>query len=272
MSKISKVSHCICIIGVIAFAWLSYAQPGEYYGLINGSVTIFPLDDSEVYEIYDIRFRSETKPTWSQNIPSNFSYDYIELTINYKTKAIVYFPSLKCRYGTKESTFSKELLKELLTTDSEAKSDTITSEQLDQLFEFITSAGDGTLPKPRHHPYYVESPYHASFVHFLLGFSFGRGFCILILIIGGLLWLVGFSRMKHESSRVSEHQPATRLISIVVIAVLINYGLFFGGGIFGLFRWYHRRIWSLSMRNSFSLWNASYTYLNPIFFYTPFCH
>jgi len=235
MARISKVAHCICLIGLIAFACLSHAQPGKYHGLIDGSVTVCPSDDSQVYEYYDIRFHSETRPTWRKDRPTNFSYDYIDLTFNYKTKATVYFPSLKCLYGTKESTFSKALLKDLLITNSEAKSDTIISKQIDQLFGLITSAGVGTFPNPRHHPYYVESPLRGSFFHSCSGFSPGPGFGVLILIIGGILWFVGFSRTKDASSLVGERRQATRLVSLVVIAVLTNYGLFFFGMFLGFF-------------------------------------
>ena len=235
MFRVSYVAYIICLIGVIAFAWLSHAQPGKYQGLIDGSVTVFPSDDSKVYEYYDIRFHSETKPTWRKNRPTNFKYDYIELTFNYKTKAIVYFPTLKCLCGTKESTFSKTLLEDLLITNYEAKSDTIVGEQIDQIFGLITSVGNGTIPKPRHHLYSIESPLRGNFVHFCSGFSPGPGFGVLTLIVGGVLWFVGFSRMKNSSRLVGDRRQATRLISIIAIAVLINYGLFFIGVFLDLF-------------------------------------
>jgi hypothetical protein len=247
MSKAGKLSHFICFLAIIIFLWSYFARPGSYYGHINGSVTIPSREDARIYGFCYIRFTSETKPKWEWTEPNNFRYGRIDLTINDKSKTTVLFPSLTCEHGGEEHAFSKPFLIDLLTANSEVESDTITPEQSDALFNFILSAGDGTLPPPRHHPYYLESPYRADFTHFLLG---GSGTPILgvialaMLAIGIILRFLGTPKNKHVS-RPGHQQQARYGISPVVIVVSVNYGSFllgvylnnFGGAIdeFGAF-------------------------------------
>ena len=230
MSRVSKVSHCICIIGIIVFVWLYHTLPGIYYGLIDGSFTIMSPDNSEVYESYYIRFKSETTPTWKWAKPNNFIYAQITLNINDNIEVSINFPSLLCQHGSEEKPFSKALLKELIISDSKATSETITEEQLNYLFSFIISAGDGTLPRTRHHHYYVESPCRGDIAHFSLGYPVHPGLGVIALMAGIILWSVNFAKMN-DVRLCGGLRPTRRLVSITVIAVLANYGLF----LFGLF-------------------------------------
>jgi hypothetical protein len=130
---------------------------------------------------------------------------------------------LTCEYGTKHVPFTKQFLKELLTVNSEY--DEIVAEQLDELFRFILSVGEKVLPRPRHHPYHLESPYRASYVHFRLGGSFLPLFSLLLLATGILLHFLADSHKKREISLDNQPQ-AQKQLSFMLVIVFINYGIF----------------------------------------------
>jgi hypothetical protein len=225
MSRTRMAPHVICVLGIIVFLWSFSARPGVYYGSISGSVLIVPADDSQDYESYHVHFQSKTEPAWEWTLPHNFRYDRMDLTINDKTQATVFFPSLTCKHGAEEVAFSKALLKRLITADSDADPNTITPEKSDQLFGFIISAGQGTLPPPQHHPYYSGSPYGMNFTHFLLGGGDLTSLSgLTAMVVGILLELVRTARNK-DGGRVAARQRVAYKLSPVPIAVLINYSI-----------------------------------------------
>jgi hypothetical protein len=227
MLKANKLHHCICILAIIIFVWSYHAKPGRYRESLNGRAMISSTDTSVSFCYgYLVFFQSETKPHWEWSEPNNVFYDHIDLTIDVKTEATVLFPSLTCKYGNKQAPFTKHLLKDLLTANS--KFDTITPQQLNELFNFIMSAGKGTLPRPRHHPYHIECPYDAYFTHFRVGGDSVPLLGVPLLAAGILLRLLTSSSQKRATSLPGK-QKSRRQLSLMLVVVLINYGIFWWG-------------------------------------------
>lgn len=230
MSKAPKVFNaccfCICAFGIAFYLWAYISRPGTYSASFNGRISVYPPDDSEEYFIHDIQFRAETEPVWKWEEPENFSYDHINLTINDKMNVTVFFPSLTYTHKDGEGKFSKSCLSDLLITSSETGSATILPEQLDKLYSFILSAGNGTLPRPRHHGYHFDSPYWASFTHFSGG---GSQLCLVgISILAAGIFLRLFGTLGEGSTDASLHRQHCRF-TVVTPAVLVNYGVFLLG-------------------------------------------
>jgi len=226
MIKAKRVHHCICVLSIIFFVWSYHTKPGIYQSFLGGNADIFAPDESELQYYYHVKFEAETKPKWEWTLPHNFSYDHVDLTIDDQTKATIFFPSLTCEYGTKQATFTKQFLKELLTVNSEF--DKIVDEQLDELFRFILSAGEGIPPPPRHHPYHLDSPYRASYVHFHLGGDLPPFLGVLLLATGIILHFIAYSRKKRAIS-LDDRPQAQKQLSFMLVVVFINYGIFTWG-------------------------------------------
>jgi len=224
VTRARTVSHCTSIIAILLFVWLYYTLPGRYYGLIDGSFTTKPPPDSDLHGSCYIHFESKTQPTWKWDLPHNFTYDQISLNTNGNTEATVNFPSFRCRYGPQQKPFSKPLLKDLLISGPDAKSQAVTDEQIDFIFGFIVSAADGTLPPPRHHHYHFDSPCHGDFAHFCLGQPLYPGLAVILLAAGIILWSRN-PKMSNNLGLAVAPKPTRSLLSLTVIAALANYAL-----------------------------------------------
>ncbi len=242
MSKAREVFNaccsCICAFGIAFYLWSYISQPGIYGGHLSGHILIYPPDDSDEYFIHDIHFNAKTELVWKWKEPENFAYDGINLSINENMNVTVFFPSLTythffpsltCTNKDGEGKFSKSYLSDLLTTSSETGSATMLPEQLDELYSFILSAGNGTLPRPRHHMYSFDSPYRVSFTHFMVGGGPQLGLVGISVFAAGIVLRLFGTLGEGNTDALGKLHRQHRRFTLVSAAVLANFGVFFLG-------------------------------------------
>jgi len=143
-----------------------YASPntGYYHGYVTADLT-------DVHSgAYWLRFKGESEPQWYWLCPTNFTYSHLDLEMysdGEKTMATVELPSLHFRSGDVEGKLSAELLATFLLKDSQGLTNGMA--QMDTIVGFITAAGEGKLPGPKHHGHRIEEPVNVRMYHWLLG-------------------------------------------------------------------------------------------------------
>lgn len=218
------IFHGLCVVGIVLFALTLFYTPGIYYGLVAGNA-YFESEGGSNFIV--IKFESRTEKKWWWKKPLNHSYNSIELNINEKNKAMIYFPSLLCEYKNKKEPYSINLFKYLLQDNSEDKANlSFLDLDIEEFHDFILSVNNGTLPLPRHHPYEISGLYMDRYVHFNLG---GTGYLFFLgpalLFFGIMLQLIGLFKKKE----------IIYIFAILLFVSLINFVLFFLGILLNLF-------------------------------------
>ncbi len=221
------ICACLCILAIAVFVWYYAYLPGIYYGSLNG---IFYMTPEKGLSLNDfVNFKAKSNATWEWDRPPTFSYDQVNLSFG-DTEATVLLLSRTIKTGAGQQPFSRQSLEGVLTTSTGTFFDDTDPNQFDALYDFILSAGDGTLPPPRHHSYHNTSPYLKSFTHFRSGgASYIAYTTILIMAIGILLRF--FGTMNDPNKGLTKPKPGlcSKFNTIQLIAfanfIILCFGL-----------------------------------------------
>ena len=137
---------------------------GTFYGFVKGHLR----SESDYYSII-IEGRSE--PRWHWSNPGNYAYQ--TLTIEWDADGAVGKGELDLATLTMTSDgstfqFTEQALRDMLLPQNSWQEPPSHAE-IEELYAFVVSAGQGTLPPPRHHGHSFEGPLYGHLTHFSLG-------------------------------------------------------------------------------------------------------
>lgn len=214
------------VLGILLIIFPSEYRPDFYYGSVQGSFVLSGPDRS----YYTVEFESKSKPQWRWAKPDNFSYAVINLSVaslnNYAVsshppQATLSFPSSVLKYEEAVVPFSRESLIEFWNPAPSPQADAAFLEQVNTLYELLLSAGNGSLPKPRHHMYHYEHPFTGTLTHFGLSHAILPHIGILTMATALLLWFTG--AVKADRRNLAKGLQTYHRITLITAAVVINY-------------------------------------------------
>jgi hypothetical protein len=168
-------------------------------GLYHGYVTV--LCDSWDEPFYSLHIKAESSPRWYWRQPTNFSYTTIE--VEWRDEAVDRHATVSLH----EFTYHTDGASGALTRDvlagwlfGAATNRVTDRHHLDAVFGCFQAAADGSLPRPRHHTYYLEQASRVRIQHFLLGYGVGSTVYIWSAVWLFLVVIVGrkILRWSHE--------------------------------------------------------------------------
>lgn len=174
------------LFGVISIIVTTLRTPAFYRGYVSA---LFDSFDEPSYWLY---FHAETSPHWYWAQPTNFSYTTLEVEWREKSAdrhATVSLPAFTYQSSDASGAFTRDVLASWLYGATKQISD---RQHVDTIFGYFEAASGGSLPRPRHHTYYLEQPVHVRVQHFLLGY--GVGSAVYIWLIVWLAFVVYFCR------------------------------------------------------------------------------
>jgi hypothetical protein len=166
-------------------------ETGLYHGYVTVSFDSFDIDA----RIYGLHFRAESSPRWYWTQPTNFTYTILEVEWRDESAdrhATVSLPAFTYRSDSASGAFTRDVLAGWLF--GAATNRISDSQHVDSIFGYFESAATGSLPRPRHHTYYLEQPEQPTRVrvqHFLVGYGVGStvyiwlGVWLLLVVFGG---------------------------------------------------------------------------------------
>ena len=166
-------------------------------GLYHGYISV--LCDSRDEPFYSLHFKAESSPRWYWRQPTNFSYTTLEVEWRKETAdrhATVSLPDFTYRTGDASAPFTRDVLAGWLFG---AQTNGIAERQhVDTVFGYFQAAADGSLPRPRHHTYYLEQPSRVRIQHFLLGYGVGSTVYIWLAVWLLLVVIVGRKLLRRS--------------------------------------------------------------------------
>ncbi len=149
--------------------------------------------DSFEEPLYWLHFKGRSSPGWYLRQPTNFSYTRLEVEwadeSSGRQHATVTLPAFTYRTDTARGAFTQDVLAGWLlgTVTNRIRA----SQHVDTVFGYFQAAADGSLPRPRHHSYYVEQPSRVRIQHFLLGYGVGSTVYIWLAVWLFLVVIIG---------------------------------------------------------------------------------
>lgn len=202
--------HKVFALAVAGAAiWTFVAQPGIYSGHVQAW---FNLLSEEPPDFRDVTMTAERPATWqwSERSPCPYRVVSVAITLDGSSERsmIVQFPGPTYKTRDAEGNLSVDVWMRFLTRPKQGQQTLLAPKQPEPsygeqgraLYQFLLSVGDGTLPPPRHHTYYVDRPYHGGLTHFIAGVNAG------LYLVPGLLaaWALAMIAM-----RFTGHRPTT---------------------------------------------------------------
>lgn len=148
------------------------------FGWAHSSVYANPaaIDLGERGTFFSLTLQGKTpaKACWRE--PVNYTYESLDLEIRGKEEvnAVADLRNMILRLNNGEVPLTEEALSKLLFGDLPLEKESEEARAIHQIFGMILSAGDGTLPPPRHHLYPIEGDLFGNLSHFSLGARFSR--------------------------------------------------------------------------------------------------
>ncbi len=199
--KIMNIAFVILTLLLLSWCWQWTA--GVYYGNVNGLVFLTVQDQN-----YSLQFQARTRPKWQWSTPVHFRYSNVILTLksdNQERTLKLQLPGPTLPDGT---VFSSKSLGRFVTNDSlENLTNSRFTQQVNALHRILVSLGNGTFSKPRHHPYFTETPLNMSYSHFCLGGGRVHGliFWVLWLTCWSVVYAVRFQKRKSCNNVVEDN-------------------------------------------------------------------
>jgi len=151
------------IVGILLLFIYLVLQPNVYNGYFRGMITIEASDQYEFLQVY-----TNTIPKWSWTKPRNYKYTHADLDILEEENKTASFDLLEGTWncGSETGSLNPESVSRLIFPKIEIT--TLGSDyraQIEAVIDIFHALRDGTIPGPRHHTYFVESPIRMSYHH-----------------------------------------------------------------------------------------------------------
>jgi len=173
----------VLLLPVITFLLLaidslvSYPREFDGFGWAYSSVYANPAAiDLGERGTFSLTLQGKTSPKACWREPVSYTYESLDLEIRGKERvhAVADLRNMTLRLNSGEMPLTEVVLAKLLVGEHPLESESREARAIHQIFALIRSAGDGTLPSPRHHPYRMEGDLLGNLTHFSLGARFPR--------------------------------------------------------------------------------------------------
>jgi len=190
-----------------------------------------------------LNFNAETRSRWCWGEPSSHVYESVELdqcgSGHAKWEATIDLLTRTWRRGEETGALDAEGLARLLASDSDLNAERLEDrEGIEALLSVLESLGNGTFYPARHHAYYFERPFHASYQHFTLGMGLGPPLVVLWCLVWPVYLVV--RRKAYRGARASPGKVYLVTLGVVVAAdalCILLHVIFSPGPVSELMEW-----------------------------------